>query len=79
MPLKAFDYLVVLDYEWTCDNTRRLEPLEIIEFPSVLVRCSFPPQIVDSFQVRHMCVCMHMRDIVCVTPTRVNHMRHRSR
>lgn len=51
-PVKPYDYLVVLDYEWTCDNRRKLEPLEIIEFPSVLVKCSFPPAIVDEFQVR---------------------------
>jgi inhibitor of KinA sporulation pathway (predicted exonuclease) len=51
LPPQAFDFLVVLDFEWTCDNRRRLEPSEIIEFPSVLVRCSFPPQIIDEFQV----------------------------
>ena len=51
LPPQAFDFLVVLDFEWTCDNRRRVEPSEIIEFPSVLVRCSFPPQIIDEFQV----------------------------
>jgi len=51
LPPQAFEFLVVLDFEWTCDNRRRVEPSEIIEFPSVLVRCSFPPQIIDEFQV----------------------------
>ena len=50
-PPQPFDFLVVLDYEWTCDNQRRLEPSEIIEFPSVLVKCAFPPHVVDEFQV----------------------------
>jgi len=50
-PARPFDYLVVLDFEWTCDNKKKLEPLEIIEFPSVLVRTSFPPKIVSEFQV----------------------------
>lgn len=32
-----FDYFVVLDFESTCDDGRRVEPQEIIEFPMVLV------------------------------------------
>eukprot|EP00930_Biecheleria_cincta_P038030 TRINITY_DN26129_c0_g1_i1.p1 TRINITY_DN26129_c0_g1~~TRINITY_DN26129_c0_g1_i1.p1 ORF type:complete len:531 (+),score=99.51 TRINITY_DN26129_c0_g1_i1:60-1652(+) len=32
-----FDYFVVLDFEATCDDGRRLEPQEIIEFPMLLV------------------------------------------
>ena len=36
---KPFDHLVVLDFEWTCCNRRKMEPhAEIIEFPSVLLR-----------------------------------------
>lgn len=31
------DYFVVLDFEATCDDGRRIEPQEIIEFPMVLV------------------------------------------
>jgi len=52
-PLRPFEYLVkqVLDFEWTCDNKKKLHPLEIIEFPSVLIRTSFPPKIVSEFQV----------------------------
>ena len=50
-PPQPFDFLLILDYEWTCDNRRRLEPSEIIEFPSVLVKCDFPPHVVDEFQV----------------------------
>jgi inhibitor of KinA sporulation pathway (predicted exonuclease) len=51
---QPYDYLVVLDFEWTCDN-RRLPgpppPLEIIEFPSVLVRAvPRPARAVDEFQ-----------------------------
>ena len=57
-PPQPYDYLVVLDYEWTCDNRQKLEPLEIIEFPSVLVRCSFPPCIVDEFQVTEVSVAL---------------------
>mmetsp|Transcript_40053 Transcript_40053/g.55653 ORF Transcript_40053/g.55653 Transcript_40053/m.55653 type:complete len:354 (+) Transcript_40053:81-1142(+) len=50
-PKKAFDYLVVLDFEWTADNKPGFGPAEIIEFPSVLVRTKFPFEIVDEFQV----------------------------
>lgn len=49
--MKPFDYLVVLDFEWTCDRGRAVSPAEIIEFPSVLVSASFPAAIVDEFQV----------------------------
>lgn len=35
-PKKVFDHLVVLDFEWTCDD-RKFGPSEIIEFPSVLL------------------------------------------
>jgi inhibitor of KinA sporulation pathway (predicted exonuclease) len=38
-PRKPFDHLVVLDFEWTCCNRRKMEPhAEIIEFPSVLLQ-----------------------------------------
>ena len=33
---KPFDYLIVLDFEWTCDD-KKFGPAEIIEFPSVLL------------------------------------------
>lgn len=37
--LPEFDFLVVLDFEWTCDDTGTLAGgSEIIEFPSVLLR-----------------------------------------
>lgn len=52
-PKPPFNFLVVLDFEWTCDNRRGAPPLEIIEFPSVLVRCGtakHPPRVVDQFQ-----------------------------
>ncbi|GAB1600624.1 ERI1 exoribonuclease 3-like [Argonauta hians] len=32
-----FDYYLVLDFEATCDNSRRIEPQEIIEFPVLKV------------------------------------------
>lgn len=35
-PKKCFDYLIVLDFEWTCDD-KKFGPAEIIEFPSVLL------------------------------------------
>lgn len=31
------DFLLVLDFEATCDETRRLNPQEIIEFPTILL------------------------------------------
>lgn len=39
MPVKPFEYLVVLDFEWTADNTAKMLPCsEITQFPCVLVR-----------------------------------------
>ena len=35
-PKKTFDFLIVLDFEWTCDKVK-FGPSEIIEFPSVLL------------------------------------------
>ncbi|CAM6072833.1 unnamed protein product [Sphagnum tenellum] len=34
---QEFDYLVVIDFESTCDQPVNLQPTEIIEFPAVLV------------------------------------------
>mmetsp|Transcript_10512 Transcript_10512/g.21294 ORF Transcript_10512/g.21294 Transcript_10512/m.21294 type:complete len:284 (+) Transcript_10512:52-903(+) len=55
---KAFDkprqplrWLVVLDFEWTCDRVRGFGPPEIIEFPSVLLQSVYPFEIIDEFQV----------------------------
>ncbi|MCO5557857.1 hypothetical protein L7F22_011429 [Adiantum nelumboides] len=40
MTAQEFDYVVVIDFEATCDkNMEKLKPQEIIEFPSVLVDC----------------------------------------
>ncbi|KAH7297929.1 hypothetical protein KP509_25G019400 [Ceratopteris richardii] len=37
---QQFDYVVVIDFEATCDkNLEKLKPQEIIEFPAVLVNC----------------------------------------
>lgn len=44
----AFDRLVVLDYEATCDNSDPPVPQEVIEFPSVLVSLT-DRAVVDSF------------------------------
>jgi ERI1 exoribonuclease 3 len=32
-----YDYFLVLDFEATCDNKARIYPMEIIEFPVLLV------------------------------------------
>jgi len=42
-PIRCFDFLVVLDFEWTCDKVKNPPPAEIIEFPSVLVDTGVPP------------------------------------
>ena len=44
-------HLVVLDFEWTADNRKRVEPIsEITQFPSVLVKLDGPKcHIVDEF------------------------------
>jgi hypothetical protein len=34
---QQFDYLVVIDFESTCDQPVNLQPTEVIEFPAVLV------------------------------------------
>lgn len=36
--MQPFDYLVILDFEATCDDKQRPDPQEVIEFPSVLMR-----------------------------------------
>lgn len=50
-PVPPFDHLVVLDFEWTADNRRRMEPCsEITQFPSVLVRLAGrQTRVVDEF------------------------------
>ncbi len=42
------DYLVILDFEATCDNASKISPQEIIEFPSVLYDLE-TRQLVDEF------------------------------
>ena len=37
--------------QWTCAKVKGFGPLEIIEFPSVLVKCAHPPEVVSEFQV----------------------------
>lgn len=48
--MQEFDYVVVIDFEATCDkNVANLKPQEIIEFPSILVDCRHLT-LGDSFQ-----------------------------
>ena len=44
-------HLLVLDFEWTADNRKRVEPIsEITQFPSVLVKLDGPrSRIIDEF------------------------------
>lgn len=44
----SFDYLVVLDFEATCDESRRFGPQEVIEFPSVVIEVA-TGRVVDTF------------------------------
>lgn len=38
-PPPLLDYIMVMDFEWTADNQRRMEPVaEITQFPSVLMK-----------------------------------------
>lgn len=50
-PVPPFRHLVVLDFEWTADNRRRMEPCsEITQFPSVLVQLAGRhTRVVDEF------------------------------
>ena len=49
--LPALTHLVVLDFEWTADNRKKVEPIsEITQFPSVLVKLDGPnSRIIDEF------------------------------
>lgn len=39
VPPPMMDYIIVLDFEWTADNKKRMDPVaEIIQFPSVALR-----------------------------------------
>ena len=49
MAPQAFDYVVVLDFEATCDDRDRPRPQEVIEFPSVLVATA-RFDVVDEFE-----------------------------
>ncbi len=49
MPAQSHTYLVVLDFEATCDQIDPPSPQEIIEFPSVLVRTD-TFDVVDEFE-----------------------------
>eukprot|EP01125_Pyxidicula_operculata_P006093 TRINITY_DN2122_c0_g1_i6.p1 TRINITY_DN2122_c0_g1~~TRINITY_DN2122_c0_g1_i6.p1 ORF type:complete len:263 (-),score=37.42 TRINITY_DN2122_c0_g1_i6:523-1311(-) len=50
MQSQPFEYYVVLDFEATCDDKTKIEPTEIIEFPSVLFD-SKTLQVVDQIQI----------------------------
>lgn len=45
---RAFDTLVVLDFEATCEKNQAIDPQEVIEFPSVLVSLK-QRRVLDSF------------------------------
>mmetsp|Transcript_14001 Transcript_14001/g.33945 ORF Transcript_14001/g.33945 Transcript_14001/m.33945 type:complete len:329 (-) Transcript_14001:1167-2153(-) len=48
---QEYEHLVVLDFEWTCDDKRAVRPrAEIIEFSCVLVSTRRPAAIVAEFQ-----------------------------
>ncbi|MEM7166919.1 MAG: 3'-5' exonuclease [Planctomycetota bacterium] len=47
--MTCFSHVVVLDFEATCDAGPRLQPQEIIEFPSVLLSLQ-TLQVVDEFE-----------------------------
>jgi len=47
--VQPYRYLIVLDFEATCDDVEQLQDQEIIEFPSVLVDTS-TGTVVDEFQ-----------------------------
>ncbi|KAJ1618125.1 ribonuclease H-like domain-containing protein [Pavlovales sp. CCMP2436] len=50
-PVPPFEHLVVLDFEWTADKQRRMEPCsEITQFPSVLVKLAGrATKVIDEF------------------------------
>ena len=51
-PDKEFSHLIVLDFEWTADNTKRMLPYsEIIEWSCVLVETTRPAKIVSELQI----------------------------
>eukprot|EP01119_Soliformovum_irregulare_P017798 TRINITY_DN5342_c0_g1_i1.p1 TRINITY_DN5342_c0_g1~~TRINITY_DN5342_c0_g1_i1.p1 ORF type:complete len:308 (-),score=38.03 TRINITY_DN5342_c0_g1_i1:84-1007(-) len=47
---QPYPHYIILDFEATCENNRRIMPQEIIEFPSVILS-SKDLSIVDQFQV----------------------------
>jgi len=48
-PAQPFDYYCVLDFEATCQQGARINPQEIIEFPTVLIDAR-TMSVVDEFQ-----------------------------
>jgi inhibitor of KinA sporulation pathway (predicted exonuclease) len=44
-----YDYYVILDFEATCDSPKKLYPMEIIEFPAVIVEAK-SNQVIAEFQ-----------------------------
>eukprot|EP00118_Oscarella_pearsei_P017186 m.169456 g.169456 ORF g.169456 m.169456 type:complete len:72 (+) comp38997_c1_seq7:72-287(+) len=45
---EVYDYFLVLDFEATCDNKIKIDPMEIIEFPVLLLN-SKTLKIEDTF------------------------------
>ena len=50
-PVRQIDYVCVLDFEATCQEGKRLNPQEVIEFPSVLIHVATNTILGETFQV----------------------------
>eukprot|EP00730_Choanoeca_flexa_P012265 TRINITY_DN3816_c0_g1_i1.p1 TRINITY_DN3816_c0_g1~~TRINITY_DN3816_c0_g1_i1.p1 ORF type:complete len:198 (+),score=26.16 TRINITY_DN3816_c0_g1_i1:58-651(+) len=70
------DYLVILDFEATCEKDTRLNPQEIIEFPSVLIDVR-QGTIVDEFHtyvrpVHHVKLTAFCKELTGITQDQVD-------
>ena len=73
---ESLEYLVVLDFEATCDRPERPNPQEIIEFPSVLL-CLASGEVVAEFQefvrpVHHPILSPFCRELTSIAQRQVN-------
>lgn len=72
----SLDYYVVLDFEATCDNATRLQPQEVIEFPSVLLSGS-TLEVVSEFEsfvqpLHHPTLSDFCRELTTITQADVD-------
>mmetsp|Transcript_29557 Transcript_29557/g.56794 ORF Transcript_29557/g.56794 Transcript_29557/m.56794 type:complete len:319 (+) Transcript_29557:514-1470(+) len=77
LPRRVFDYLVVLDFEWTADNKKGFGPPEIIEFPSVIVQGQYPFAFVDTIQmyvkpVQNPILTKFIKELTAITQEQVD-------